>query len=81
MAVTASGRFGARRLAWVAAVLVAGTGAMLWMAHHRAPHPGSPLAVRLAALRGLWPADRRGPLIVLGAALLVVAVDVAVIVL
>jgi hypothetical protein len=81
VAVTASGRFGARRLAWVAAVLVAGTAAMLWMAHHRAPHPGSPLAVRLAALRGLWPADRRGPLIVLGAALLVVAVDVTVIVL
>jgi hypothetical protein len=81
VAATASGRFGARRLAWVAAVLLAGTTAMLWMAHHRAPHPGSPLAARLAALRGLWPADRRAPSIVLGAALLVAAVDVAVIVL
>src|SRR3979409_1427824 len=61
VAVTASGRFGARRLAWVATILLAGTAAMLWMAHHRAPHPGSPLAARLAGLRGLLPADPRQP--------------------
>jgi hypothetical protein len=79
--VTATGRFGTRRLAWVAAVLVTATAAMLWMAHHRVPHPGSPLGARLAALRGLWPADRRAPLIVLGAVLVVAAVDVAVVVL
>jgi hypothetical protein len=71
----------ARRLARVAAVLLVATAAMLWMAAHRAPHPGSPLAARLAALRGRWPASERAPLIVLGAALLVLAVDAALVVL
>jgi hypothetical protein len=78
---TARGRFDARRLAWIGAVVAVATVAMLWMADHRAPHPGSPIAARLAALRGLWPAGQRGPLIVLGAALLVLAVDVAMVVL
>jgi hypothetical protein len=68
-------------MAWVAGIVAVATAAMLWMAHFRAPHPGSPLAARLAALRGLRPADRRGPLIVLGATLLIAAVDVAIIVL
>jgi hypothetical protein len=75
------GRVGVRRLAWVAAVLVTATLAMFWMSAHRPPHPGSPLAARLAALRGLWPADRRDPLLVLGAAVLVAAVDGVVVVL
>jgi hypothetical protein len=72
---TASGRFGARRVGGIIGVLLAAVLAMLWMAAHRVPHPGSPVAQHLAALRGLWPADRRSPLVVVAAALGVAAVD------
>ncbi len=77
--MTVRGRFDARRLAWVGALVAAATLAMFWMAEHRVPHPGSPLAARLAALRGIWPAARREPVIVVGAAVLVVAVDIAIV--
>ena len=70
-----------RRLAWVAGVLLAATAAMAWMAVHRAPHPGSPLASHLAALRGLWPASLRRPSVVIAALGLMVAVDLAFVVL
>jgi hypothetical protein len=81
VAATVTGRLTARRAAWVGGLLVVATAAMAWMAANRAPHPGSPLATRLAALRGLWPAGRREPSVVLAALLLVLAVDAAFVVL
>jgi len=76
-----TGRLHRRRLAWVAGVLLVATAAMLWMAAHRAPHPGSPVAAHLAALRGLWPASLRRPAVVVAALALVVAVDAVFVVL
>jgi hypothetical protein len=62
-------------MGWVGGVLLLAVLAMLWMAGHRAPHPGTLLAERLAALRGLWPADRRSPRVVVGTALGITAAD------
>ena len=76
-----TGRLHRRRLAWVAGVLLVATAAMLWMAAHRVPHPGSPVAAHLAALRGLWPASLRRPAVVVAALALVVAVDAVFVVL
>lgn len=76
-----TGRLHLRRPAWVAGALLVATAAMIWMAGHRAPHPGSPVAAQLAAIRGLWPASLRRPGVVLVALVLVVAVDAAFVVL
>lgn len=77
MAETASGRFDARRVGWIGGILLIAVVAMLWMAAHRVPHPGSSVAQRIAALRGLWPADRRSPLVVVVTALGITAADAA----
>jgi hypothetical protein len=77
VAETASGRFDARRVGWIGGVLLVALLAMLWMAAHRAPHPGSAVAQRIAVLRGLWPADRRSPLVVVVTALGISAADAA----
>jgi hypothetical protein len=72
---SAPGRFAVGRLAWVLGVLLGAAALMAWLAEHRPPHPGNPIAARLAALRGLWPASARAPLVVVGAVVLVLAVD------
>jgi len=63
----------------IVGALVISVDAMALMAVYRPPHPGSPLAARLVALRGLWTADQRGARVALALAMLVLVVDVAVV--
>jgi hypothetical protein len=63
-------------LSAVVGLTVLGALAMVWMADHRPPHPGTPLAARLIAIRGLWPADRRGGAAVAAIAATVLTVDI-----
>src|SRR5579872_3081296 len=63
----------------VAALLAVATASMAWMAEYRVPHPGNPLAARLAALRGLWPASARGATVAVAITVMVLAVDAAVV--
>ena len=63
----------------VAGLMAVAAAAMTWMAEHRVPHPGSPLAARIAALRGLWPATARGASVVIAITVVVLTVDAAVV--
>lgn len=63
----------------VAALLAVASASMAWMAEHRVPHPGNPLAARIAALRGLWPASARGATVAVAITAVVLAIDAAVV--
>ena len=65
-----------RLLAVIVGMTLIGALAMLWMASNRVPHLGNPLAARLIAMRGLWPAGRRGGAAVAAIAATVLTVDI-----